>query len=1029
MHCMWLGLVYVSQAKVDVPPTSTMHTTSSSLLLLLLTCTTFFLIGSAKNADGRSCIPAERNALLSFKKGIKSDPANRLSSWHGRDCCRWRGVRCSNKTGHVLKLHLRNQNPDSSSVDGCDDVHALFGEISPSLLSLGQLEHMDLSMNCFTGHIPLFLGSMKNLRYLNLSGITFSGEVPPQLGNLSKLQYLDLGSKSLASNIYSADTSWLRNLPVLQYLNMMRVNLSLISDWPHVLNSIPSLKSIRLSSCSLVSANQSIPYINLTKLEMLDLSDNLFAHEIASCWFWKVTSLNYLDLRYNRLFGQFHDALENMASLQVLDLSFISGNNNLVMKGNFKNLYSLETLDVTNSGMNGDIAGFMEWLSQCALDTLQELHLGHNNFTGALPHMIGRFTSLTVLDLSRNNLIGSVPSELGHYSCLVILDLSNNQLSGIIPEFGNCSNLVTLDLSNNHFGGIVPTKLGGFANLTLLDLSNNNFTGVITEEHFADLTSLKRIDLSSNNLKVVLDKDWHAPFSLNVAQFKSCQMGPLFPAWLQQQLEITKLDLSRSGIVDNIPDWFWSTFSQAIYIDISDNKLSGSLPAHLGDMSVVELYLGSNRLTGPVPPLPRNISILDISNNSFSGTLSSDLEAQELQTLLMYSNQISGTIPGSLCKLNLLTDLDLSNNLFEGELPQCFETEFSASYLLLSNNSLSGPFPEFLHNHIGLQFLDLSWNNFFGSLPAWIGNMSNLQFLRLSHNTFSGNIPDEITNLRFLQYLDLSSNNLSSVIPRHLSNLTAMTLKGSGSLFGSAMTLPDGEGNNVIGDIPVSGQFGEIISIITKGQQLKYGKVLGYFVSIDFSGNSLTGDIPSGITSLDALINLNLSSNRLHGNIPNKIGSMRSLESLDLSKNKFFGEIPSSLSNLTSLSYLNLSYNNLSGRIPSGRQLDTLNADNPSLMYIGNSGLCGPPLQNNCSRNDNIIHGSNRSSTQEHEWVPFYLGLVLGLVVGLWMVFCALLFKKTWRIVYFQSIDKLYDRIYVFVVVKWRLLTRKADAE
>ncbi|KAK3136871.1 hypothetical protein QOZ80_5BG0444000 [Eleusine coracana subsp. coracana] len=582
---------------------------------------------------------------------------------------------------------------------------------------------------------------------------------------------------------------------MLQYLRMRNVNHSRISDWPHKLNNIPSLKVIDLSSCSLICANQSIPYINLTKLEILNLSGNNFDHEIASCWFWKVTNLKYLYLRYHRLFGQFHDALENMASLQVLDLSFCL-NNNLVMKGNFKNLYSLEILYITDNGMNGDIAVFMEWLSQCALDTLQELHLGHNNFTGALPNFIGRFTSLTVLDLSNNNLTGSIPPELGNCSYLVNLDLSNNQFSGTPPKLGNCSSLITLDLSYNQLSGIVSTELVASPNLTSLDLSNNNFIGIITEEHFVGLTSLKRIDLSSNNLTVVVDQHWLPPFSLKNAVFRSCQMGPLFPAWLQWQLEITKLDLSRSGLTDKVPDWFWPTFSQANYIDISDNELSGSLPAHLGDMAVVQLYLGSNQLAGPVPLLPRNISVLDISNNSFSGTLPSDLEAHELQTLLMYSNQISGTIPGSLCKLNFLTDLDLSSNLFEGEIPGCFETEFSQSieFLLLSNNSLSGPFPAFLHNQIGLKFLDLAWNNFFGSLPAWIGNMRNLQFLRLSHNTFFGNIPDGITNLTFLQYLDLSGNNFSGFIPRHLSNLSAMTLKDSRPLFGSAMTLPDGDG-------------------------------------------------------------------------------------------------------------------------------------------------------------------------------------------------------------------------------------------
>ena len=98
--------------------------------------------GAQDSHGSGGCIYAERAALLSFKKGIKSDLTNRLASWHGRDCCRWRGW--SNRTGHVLKLDLRNQNPDINSVYGCDDENALFGELSPSLLSLEQLEHMDL---------------------------------------------------------------------------------------------------------------------------------------------------------------------------------------------------------------------------------------------------------------------------------------------------------------------------------------------------------------------------------------------------------------------------------------------------------------------------------------------------------------------------------------------------------------------------------------------------------------------------------------------------------------------------------------------------------------------------------------------------------------------------------------------------------------------------------------------------------------------------------------------------------------------
>ena len=101
-----------------------------------------------------------------------------------------------------------------------------------------------------------------------------------------------------------------------------------------------------------------------------------------------------------------------------------------------------------------------------------------------------------------------------------------------------------------------------------------------------------------------------------------------------------------------------------------------------------------------------------------------------------------------------------------------------------------------------------------------------------------------------------------------------MTLKGSRILSGSAVTLSDGDGNNVAG-VTIASQFGQIVPIITKGQQLEYGSTLAYFVSIDLSANSLTGEIPSDITFLDALINLNFSSNNLHGKIPIKIGAMQ----------------------------------------------------------------------------------------------------------------------------------------------------------
>ena len=199
------------------------------------------------------------------------------------------------------------------------------------------------------------------------------------------------------------------------------------------------------------------------------------------------------------------------------------------------------------------------------------------------------------------------------------------------------------------------------------------------------------------------------------------------------------------------------------------------------------------------------------------------------------------------------------------------------------------------------------------------------------------------------------------------------------------------------------------ISTFIKDRELNYTHELTQqLVLIDLSSNCFTGYIPKELSSLKGLRSLNLSKNQISGPIPDDIGALRQLESLDLSYNYFTGHIPSTLSDLTFLSSLNMSYNDLSGRIPSGRQLET--TLNNMYMYIGNPGLCGPPLLNNCSTNE-----TNPSANQEHEGSrsSLYLSMSMGFVMGLWTVFCIMLFLKTWRIAYFQLLDQLYDKVYV----------------
>ncbi|KAL6139442.1 hypothetical protein ACLB2K_057746 [Fragaria x ananassa] len=53
------------------------------------------------------CMSIEMKALVKLKEGL-TDHSDRLSSWVGEDCCKWRGVGCNSTTGRVGSLNLRN---------------------------------------------------------------------------------------------------------------------------------------------------------------------------------------------------------------------------------------------------------------------------------------------------------------------------------------------------------------------------------------------------------------------------------------------------------------------------------------------------------------------------------------------------------------------------------------------------------------------------------------------------------------------------------------------------------------------------------------------------------------------------------------------------------------------------------------------------------------------------------------------------------------------------------------------------------
>ncbi|KAH7850635.1 hypothetical protein Vadar_000693 [Vaccinium darrowii] len=941
------------------------------LLALFFTITLDSSCGSL--ASNVSCLKNEREALIKFK-GNLIDEANRLRSWVGKDCCTWEGIGCSRRTGHVIKLDLRNQ--ISGDFENFQ-MNELGGGISP-LVDLKDLSYLDLSGNNLSG--VDFLGSLKSLRYLNLSSSNLVGKVPHNLGNLSRLQYLDLNSNDLVGPIPNT----LARLTSLTVLDLSFNHFNDTIKMPFFICNLSSLSVLKLHS-----------------------NDHGFEGPLPSCM-GNMTQLTVLDLCYNQFTGEIPNSM--------------------------KNLYSLRIFDLSSNDFSGEI---VSPLYGCIRTSLEELNLGVNSFTGQLPNYLGEFKNLERLLIDYNSFSGPLPSSLGRLSYLRELDASYNQLNGSIPVgLGQLSNLQFLDLYNNSLNGTIPVGLGQLSNLQSLDLSYNSLGGMVYEQHFTTLKSLKELRFTSNSLVINVSSQWVPPFQLQVLKMASCTLGPQFPPWLQTQRHVTELDMSNASISDIMPNWFEHMSSCIWILDISNNHMrekgergrerekwaeeeekkeekkkteegGGGWTEKLGETQIKVmlsvLRLSSNKFDGPLSTLPSSTYTLDLSNNLFSGPIPMG-NYSGIEFLALSNNHFSGVIPVSLCSaattgimdlsknhlsgriprclgnLGRLIVLDLSSNSLHGQIPNSLGFLQQLGYLHLRNNSFHGELPLSLQNLTSIRTLDLGENSFMGVIPPWIGDkLSGLVFLSLQSNNFYGSIPVQLCHLSALQLLNLAHNNITGDIPSCFQNFTAMVALEHANFMGSF-------GIGAAGDF--YDPYDDKIDLTTKGREQEYTKILQYVTSIDLSANRITGEIPEGLTALLGLLNLNLSGNHLAGRIPEKIG-----------------------------------------RIPTGNQLQTL--DDWSI-YAGNDGLCGAPLTKSCpgdeptdDGNRQVLVSEGNKKDDETELLWFCAGVGPGFVVGLLGFFCTLYFKRKWRHLYFQFVEDAYGRIFVAIVVRANRLRKK----
>ena len=147
----------------------------------------------------------------------------------------------------------------------------LAGELPVALSNLVGLDHLDLSMNAFSGSMPDFIGEFQFLRFLFLSvnsfesgplpetfanltdleelslrGLARTGPLPTYLGEMSRLELLDLSSNELTGEIPEG----YGGLTELEYL-LLNNNFDISGIIPSTFKNLTQLQGFFIDSTSL----------------------------------------------------------------------------------------------------------------------------------------------------------------------------------------------------------------------------------------------------------------------------------------------------------------------------------------------------------------------------------------------------------------------------------------------------------------------------------------------------------------------------------------------------------------------------------------------------------------------------------------------------------------------------------------------------------------------------------------------------------------------------------------------------------
>ncbi|XP_050369678.1 probable inactive receptor kinase At5g10020 [Argentina anserina] len=433
---------------------------------------------------------------------------------------------------------------------------------------------------------------------------------------------------------------------------------------------------------------------------------------------------------------------------------------------------------VTSISINDvGLVGEFSFSAIAGLKVLRNLSLANNQLTGTVSE-VALIHSLVHLDLSGNLFHGLIPSGLANLKHLAVLNLSSNQFEGIFPSgFGKLEQLRYIDVRANALSGDIMTVLSQMGSVVHVDLSSNLFSGSLDLEigNSSFVSSVQYLNVSHNSLAGELFPHDGMPYfdSLEVFDASHNHLVGHIPSF-NFVVSLRILQLGSNQLSGSLPEALLQGTSMLLSeLDLSLNHLEGPVGS-ITSATLKKVNISSNKLSGSLPANVGHCAILDLSNNMLTGNLSRIHSwGNYMEVMQLSSNSLIGSLPAETSQFLRLTSFQISNNSLEGALTSVLGTYPELKVIDLSFNRLQGSLLPSLFSSTKLTDLNLSGNNFSGSIPiqeVTIGSAQNLSLvsLDLSNNSLSGHLPQELTKFRSLEYLKLSINNFEGSIPEKL---------------------------------------------------------------------------------------------------------------------------------------------------------------------------------------------------------------------------------------------------------------------